>query len=235
MPSRSGNNAPGASSIASPSLFVDPPDWRHDSDRHAAWLHAQGWCVDPYDFPFSYLGAQQYARAHGVTRFSGREIARPADHELWMSLYPETDIDSLAGAPIALPARAYWPRWVATLTIAQELRELCREPIYLLHIWRPTEYNRERDGSTGSDHIECCAIDIRVESGRARSICLDRLGELYLADRLGLSIGWSSDGGSRRFHIGVLAPRTVHVGRQRDWDYAQGYRSWLADYARGKR
>lgn len=224
----------GNSTNAAPSLWSDRPDWTRDGCRHTAWLRAQGLDVDPYAFDPTKRGAESYARAHGAMHFSGAEICTPRDSALWLRLYPQSACDAITRIPVALPARCYWPRWIAPLVLAQELRELIDEPIHLAHGWRPPEYNRAVRGEPGSDHLSACAWDLDVESARAAELCRKRLAELYVGGRLGLSIGWHS-GPRKRFHVGVLAPATVARGRQRDWDYDREGKSWLIDWYRSHR
>jgi hypothetical protein len=202
-------------------------------ELHTAWLTAQQYQDAACGYDMSLDGLRMYLEDHGIENFSAREIATPARPDLWLELYPDTKTDPNTGELIALPSQGYWSRWMAPLTIIQELRDLVSEPILIRHVWRPSEYNRAVGGSSGSDHLQCCAIDFDVMSGRALEICRLRLGELYASNRLGLSVGWHSSGDGRRFHLGVLALRTIQLGRQRNWDYGGKHDSLSAYVRRG--
>ncbi|MBK6688735.1 MAG: carboxypeptidase regulatory-like domain-containing protein [Deltaproteobacteria bacterium] len=163
--------------------------------------------VDPFTFPETQGGFQDYLDAVGVLHFAAYEYVEPNN--------PQVAAD--CGYTILLPERGYWRKAAALGLLADQLRDLVAEPIILRNWWRPPCYNAGVGGAAGGDHPDGDAVDLDFLSARSRADAQAYLCETYwkrdlvaaqdiapgsnLNPRLNLSVGL----GGATIHLGVLS------------------------------
>lgn len=170
--------------------------------------------VDPHGFEPTAEGFQDYLDQVGVVFFSAREYVTPHNPA----------VAARCGFDELLPERGWWRRGAVLGLMADELRDLVDEPVYLRNWWRPDCYNEGVGGAAGGDHPDADAVDLDFRSSRSRADAQRYLCELYWSQdlledheiepdvdaRLNLSVGL----GGQTIHLGVLSQR----GR-RYWKY----------------
>ena len=175
-------------------------DYEH---RLAAVIrHFGGTAAAPADYPVTLEGFQRFLDDTGVAHFSATEMLRPH----------KPDIARRLGYETLLPPHAWWPRGAALALLADELRRLVAEPVFMRNWWRPVSYNREVGGAADSDHVTAHGVDLDYRSAGSRRRAEARLRDLYDGDEaLEMSLGL----GNVTTHVGLLSP-----GRKRDWFYS---------------
>lgn len=179
--------------------------------------HFGGANADPFAYPETQEGFQDYLDAVGVTYFAAWEYVVPNNPSVATS----------CGYTILLPERGWWPRAAALGLLADRLRALVNEPVTLRNWWRPPCYNEGVGGAPGGDHPDADALDLDFRSATSRAAAQRYLCDTYwnqdivppediapgsgLNPRLNLSVGL----GGVTIHLGLLSSN----GR-RFWKYA---------------
>ncbi len=172
--------------------------------------------VDPFDYPETQDGFQQYLDAVGVTHFAAWEYVIPNN----------PTVAAGCGYTILLPDRSWWRKGAALGLLADQLRALVNEPVNLRNWWRPDCYNNGVGGAPGGDHPDADALDLDFASERSRADAQRYLCDEYwlqdivapeeiapgsnLNPRLNMSVGL----GAITIHVGLLSSN----GR-RFWKY----------------
>lgn len=154
----------------------------------------------PIAEPVSWLEElQAQLDAAGVTRFTAKELtwlpkAKPPKHDE--------------------PPRELWPDLIKVAEVAQAIRELYGEPLWVSTAWRPPWYNQAVGGSKGSAHQFAAAADLNVMPGDRTPERTKRL------EQAGATV-WRNDNRARGF--GVYRGSRIHIdvyGRKRSWGEA---------------
>lgn len=169
--------------------------------------HFGGQDVDPFSFPETQDGLQQYLDAVGVRYFAAWEYAVPNNPQ----------VAAECGYSLLLPGREWWRKAGALGLFADQLRALVNEPVRLRNWWRPPCYNVGVGGAPGGDHPDADALDLDFRSARSRADAQRWLCDQYwrrdivapediapgsdLNPRLNLSVGL----GGVTIHLGVLS------------------------------
>lgn len=172
--------------------------------------------ADPFNYPETRTGFQEYLDEVGVTFFSATEFVAPNN----------PGVAAGCGFSELLPPRTEWRRAGALGLLADELRTTAGSPITLRNWWRPTCYNSGVGGASSSDHIHADALDLDFQSSRARGDAQRYLCNNYWApDFLSASDIAPGSGLSRKLNLSVgLGGATIHVGLlsnngRRSWKY----------------
>ncbi len=179
--------------------------------------HFGGTNADPFAFPETQDGFQDYLDAVGVTYFAAWEYVVPNNPSVATS----------CGYTILLPDRAEWPRAAALGLLADQLRALVNEPVTLRNWWRPPCYNEGVGGAPTGDHPDADALDLDFRSATSRAAAQRYLCDTYwnqdivapediepgsgLNPRLNMSVGL----GGITIHLGLLS-----ANGRRFWKYA---------------
>lgn len=151
-----------------------------------------------------YVQLDDYLKAVGVRHFSGRELGRPRDADLAREL----------GFEDFVPPPDWWPRLAALALQAERLRAYVGGPILVTNAWRPEPYNDRVGGASGSDHIEACALDLRLPTEAAWVKACPWLLEEYKRPELSMSLGLGFNPARRFVHLGMCS-----LGGNRRWRY----------------
>ncbi len=142
----------------------------------------------------------EYIVRHGIDHFSAREV-------LTMRRL---------GVTVDAPPRAWWPRMIPTLLLAERIRSKCGHPLIVGNGYRPNPYNKQVGGARNSMHLHFRALDLDLPDGHKSREDQERLyraaGELYLT----LGRDWKIGLGLYRYHRGTR----VHIDtgyRRRSW------------------
>lgn len=133
----------------------------------------------------------------GVVNFTAREL----------TLLPKAK----PAARCDMPPRELWPDLIAVAKLAQKIRELYGEPLWVSSCWRPGWYNEAVGGAKASQHLHAAAIDLNpIPSSRtpARARRLEQATARV----------WIDDPTARGF--GVYAGARTHI------DVGGGRRTW---------
>lgn len=137
----------------------------------------------------------------GVTNFSAKELTYLPKAK------PEGRCD--------MPPRELWAGLVAVAKLAQKVRDLYGESLWVSSAWRPKWYNDAVGGAGKSQHIHAKAIDLNVMPKQRTPARAQRL-ELATAEV------WRDDPTARGF--GVYAGARTHIdvgGGRRTWGEAK--------------
>lgn len=114
-----------------------------------------------------------------------------------------------------MPPRELWANLVAVAKLAQKVRDLYGEPLWVSTCWRPDWYNAAVGGAPKSQHIHAKAIDLNpIPSSRTPA----RIRRLEQAT----ATVWDEDPTARGF--GVYAGGRTHIdvgGGRRTWGEAK--------------
>lgn len=106
------------------------------------------------------------------------------------------------------PPRELWGNLVAVAKLAQQVRDLYGEPIWVSSAWRPKWYNDAVDGAPNSAHIKAGAVDLNVLPGQRTPERTKRLeqatAKVWLTDNTANGFGVYS---GARTHIDVVNGR----------------------------
>lgn len=161
----------------------------------------EGIFVNPFNYPKSLNGFQNYLDDTGVIFFSAKEMTTPKNKS----------IASKYGYKVFLPKQEWWPRGAALAKLADFCRTHAASPVRMRNWWRPKGYNEAVGGKSQGDHPTAHGIDLDYKTIYAR-----RGAESFLKfyqshyPWLEMSLGL----GYRTTHIGIMSPR----GR-RTWKY----------------
>lgn len=163
-----------------------------------------GSLVDPYDFPESVSGLQDYLDQSGViSRFSAEEMVRPNNPAAARSCGEGSEL---------MPPRCRWLSGAVQGLIASELRAVINDgdahgarPIALRNWWRPSCYNRAVGGAGASDHIQARGFDLDFSTPQERARAQDLLCQMYKENPFNLQVGI----GCQTLHIGVGSPKRL--------------------------
>ena len=140
-------------------------------------------------------------RAAGVHNFSARELT------LLPKAKPKARHD--------MPPRELWPGLIAVAQLAQQVRDIFGEPMWVSTAWRPAWYNKAVAGAKRSQHIHAKAIDLNPIPSRRSPETIRRL-------ELAAAKVWRDNNTARGF--GVYRGGRVHLdvgGRRRTWGEAK--------------
>jgi len=138
--------------------------------------------------------------AAGVVNFTAEELtflpkAKPPRHDM--------------------PPRELWPNLIAVAKLAQQVRDLYGEPIWVSTGWRPDWYNAAVGGAKRSAHIKAGAVDLNVLPSRRNPTRTKKLEQACARV-------WTDDPTAKG--MGVYRGARVHldvIGRRRTWGQAQ--------------
>lgn len=198
-----------------PTTTEEPERWS-EIDHSFLITYLGGIDAEPTLYQDSAEGFQDYLDDVGIVFFSAREYVTPHSPSVAAS----------CGYDELLPPQHWWRRGAALGLLADELRDLVGEPVYMRNWWRPDCYNTGVGGAPGGDHPDAHAVDLDFRSERSRADAQGYLCEIYWQQdldldayefesevdaRLNLSVGL----GGRSIHLGVLSRN----GR-RHWKYS---------------
>jgi len=133
-------------------------------------------------------------QAAGVTNFTAQELTYLSKTK------PKPRHDE--------PPRELWGNLIAVAKLAQQIRDLYGEPIWVSSAWRPKWYNDAVGGAPNSAHIKAGAVDLNVLPGQRTPERTKRLeqatAKVWLLD--GTANGFGVYGGART-HIDVVNGR----------------------------
>jgi hypothetical protein len=195
---------------------VDDPALVEKIDHAFLIEHFGGTVVDAMAYSDDLAGFQQYLDDVGVQYFSANEITTPNN----------PTAAQMCGYDILLPDPSWWEKIGALALLADELRALVGEPVFMRNWWRPPCYNELVGGAAGGDHPDADAVDLDFLSAGSRALAQGYLCEQYWAQdivppeaiapgsdldpRLNLSVGM----GGATLHVGLLS-----VNGRRFWFY----------------
>lgn len=170
--------------------------------REVALLTLYGWqALDPGAYPDTVEGYDAFLRASGARYFSGNELTTPH----------HPGIAKRYGFSTFLMPQSWWIRSACCVAVADEVRHRAGKA-YCYNHWRPETYNKAVGGAKRSDHINCRAVDLHLESDRARRIAEGYCRRLINVGLFGVRIGLGFD----NIHISVLSP---HTSKPAIWKY----------------
>lgn len=161
--------------------------------------------VDPTQYPKTYEGLTYYLDTVGVKFFSGHEAAFPH----------HPDKAAALGYNNFILPQEMWLVYGTQLTVADMLRAAAKSPVTLRNVWRPRNYNLKVSSALYSDHIWGCGMDLDFASRLARRRADKIVQAFWDTDAFKLSVGT----GGRTIHLGMFAPQTLALGKQRRWSY----------------
>ncbi|TVQ94797.1 MAG: hypothetical protein EA397_00970 [Deltaproteobacteria bacterium] len=195
-------------------LPTDPPRWT--TIDHPFLLHyLGGHDPEPTTFEDSVEGFQDYLDEVGIVFFSAHEYVTPHNPTVAAS----------CGYDELLPPQSWWRRGAVLGLMADDLRELVGEPVYMRNWWRPPCYNQGVGGAAGGDHPDADAVDLDFRSERSRADAQAWLCEVYWQEDLDLSGYVFDEQVDPRLNLSIgLGGRTIHVGvlstnGRRHWKY----------------
>jgi hypothetical protein len=112
-----------------------------------------------------------------------------------------------AGVVVDPPPRAWWPRIIPTLRVAEMLRDILGHGLIVGNGYRPKAENRKAGGARNSQHIHFRALDLDLPKGQHSSGNRKRFYEaavslwLTLGDEYQIGCGLYSPRGGSRVHI----------------------------------
>lgn len=170
---------------ADPTPTPVPPDSEPTEPMEADWL--------------AELNAQ--LQAAGVTNFTAEEFT------LLPKAKPKARHD--------MPPRELWPNLIAVAKLAQEVRDLYGEPIWISSAWRPKWYNDAVGGAAKSQHIHAAAVDLNVLPSRRNPTRTRKLEHATAKV-------WKTNNTARGFGVYKAARTHIDVGGgRRTWGDAQ--------------
>ncbi len=170
--------------------------------------------ADPFNYPETRTGFQEYLDAVGVTFFSAAEYIAPNN----------VSVAASCGYSELLPPRTMWRRAGALGLLADELRTVVGESVTLRNWWRPACYNAGVGGAAGGDHPDADALDLDFQSARSRADAQRYLCTNYWApDYVPASDIAPGANVSRQLNLSVgLGGVSIHLGLLSD----NGRRFW---------
>ena len=173
--------------------------------------------VNPFDYPETRAGFDNYLDAVGVTFFSAAEFVVPNN----------VAVATSCGFSELLPPRTQWRKAGALGLLADEMRTAVGESVTLRNWWRPACYNVGVGGAAGGDHPDADALDLDFASSRSRADAQRYLCNNYWApDFLNANEITPGSGLSRKLNLSVgLGGVSIHVGvlsanGRRNWFYS---------------
>ena len=108
--------------------------------------------VEPYIYPVTRRGFQDYRIDSGIKYVTTSEMIDPHRRELAASM----------GHFLFLPQdRTWWPRGIAVAALIDKIRgDIVGAPVYVRNWLRPSDYNKAVHGEPGSDHLTAHAMDV---------------------------------------------------------------------------
>lgn len=161
---------------------------------------------DPVEqFPETVEGLQLYLTAGGVRYFNAFELVTPHHR----------DLAHVLGYDVFLLPRQMWPMTLGMALCADALRSEARGPVKARNTWRPRKYNCKVTSAIHSDHVWGCGWDLDFASWTARRRASRVVQAWWDSGLLQVSVGT----GRRTIHLGLFAPQTLKIGKQRRWTY----------------
>lgn len=132
----------GAASRDEPTMSTEP-----DPDPTPRPVPPESDSTEPLDADWlAELNAELLAA--GVTNFRAEEF----------TLLPKAK----PKARHEMPPRELWPNLIAVAKLAQKIRDLYGEPLWISSGYRPAWYNKAVGGASKSQHIHAAAVDLNV-------------------------------------------------------------------------
>lgn len=159
--------------------------------------------VDPYDYPATVSGLDQFLKDSGViSRFSAHEMVRPNN----------PPVAQRCGKNKLLPPQCRWTSGAVQGLVASRLRAVINDgdphgptPISLRNWWRPQCYNSGVGGARASDHIQARGFDLDFRTPQQRALAQNYLCHLYQKSPFNLQVGI----GCQTLHVGVGSPKRI--------------------------
>lgn len=114
-----------------------------------------------------------------------------------------------------MPPRELWHNLIAVAKLAQRVRDIYGEPLWVSSAWRPQWYNTAVGGAAKSQHLDAAAIDLNVLPSQRTPERTQRL------EQAGAKV-WLTDNTARGF--GVYKGARIHLdvgGARRTWGQAK--------------
>jgi len=182
------------------------------------WVHTQSYwraaskllglsIVDPLQFTQNNSGLTYYLREVGVLFTNGREVTTP-NHP---------DKAEALGYDFFILPNTMWLVYGVQLTVFDRLRRVANSPVRIRNVWRPRDYNLKVSSAPYSDHVWGCGMDLDFKTLFARRRASKLVQSFWATEAFQLSVGT----GRRTIHLGMFAPQTLKMGKQRQWKYGR--------------